>query len=372
MNNYDKTYGPQGSKGWRGDVGEARNFLKKALGAESTSECLEDEDFIHPYKSEEELWPETREEAWAREEKRQELFNDAKEWPLVSVVCSAVYKILTDKIERFGFVGNFTWSELFWLLLAFKEQVFDMIEAKGWNNLCRKEIREGFRRGLSWSTKDFRGYPIRWGDGWFKRRYVNTKIYPQDVLRCLRLAGVDEETAGLAVNQVFKSQSLIPFYEALSDDVTITSIASILPSEKDQNFPHSEGKNLIGSITALFGVAAFLFCLSCRRIPTPITKGQVTIAEVSMGQNPYFAAIRMGGINTRRPGEENQDHSPARALHRASPQRRRKMQNLQDDSSTHSSQPDEDHFLHFFTKNVRRVLHFRLVPNKFQISKFLL
>ena len=89
---------------------------------------------------EEELWPETREEAWAREEKRRELFNDAKDWPLVSAVTSAVYKISGDETERFGFVGNFTWSEILWILLVFKEQVFDMVESKGWGNLCRKTI----------------------------------------------------------------------------------------------------------------------------------------------------------------------------------------------------------------------------------------
>ena len=122
---------------------------------------------------------------------------------------------------------------------------------------------EGFKRGLSWDTKNLRGDPVIWGKGWFAKKYVKTKIYPQDVLRCLRLASVDKDVACLASNEVFKSQSLLPFYEALFDNVTITSIASILPSEKDQNSSHSEGKNLIENITALFGLAAFLFCLSC-------------------------------------------------------------------------------------------------------------
>ena len=65
----------------------------------------DDENFFHPYKLEEELWPNSREDIWERGEKRRELFNDAKDWP--SVVCSAVYKVLTDKIERYGFVGNY-------------------------------------------------------------------------------------------------------------------------------------------------------------------------------------------------------------------------------------------------------------------------
>ncbi len=291
-------------KNVKGDVDEANTFLKKVPTATYSSQCFEDDDFFHPYKLDEELEPETREEAWARGEKRRELFNDAKGWPLASAVTSAVYKVLTDETERFGSVGNFTWSQLFWLLLLFKEQVFDLVEAKGWASISGKEVREGFKRGLRWDTKNFRGDPIIWGDGWFRKSYVNSKIYPQDVIRCFRLAGVNEDVARLASNQVFKSQSLTPFYDALSDDVTITSIASILPSEKDQNSPHSEGKNLIESITALFGLSAFLFCLIFRRqsyIPIPVAKRQITMGQVVIEQNPCFAAIRMGEINTQRP-----------------------------------------------------------------------
>ena len=343
---YDKIFGPHGERGWPGDVDEAKSFIDKVHSATSSSQCFEDDDFIHPYKLEEELWPETREEARAREEKRQELFNDAKDWPLASVVTSAVYKILTDKTERFGSVDNFTWFQLFWIFLLFKEQLFDMVESKKWASICRKEVREGFKQGLRWDTKNFRGDPIIWGDGWFRKSYVNSKIYPQDVLRCLRLAGVDKDVASLATNQVFKSQSLTPFYDALSDEVTITSIASILPSEKDQNSPHSEGKNIIESITALFSLTGFLFCLFYRRqsyIPIPVAKRQITIEQVVIEQNPCFAAIRMGEINTQQPREKNKDRSPTRWLYRSSPPH--------NSSPTHSShrssfsQPHEDHFV---------------------------
>ena len=346
---YDKIFGLHGERGWPGDVGEAKFILRKVFGAKSSSQCFDDS-FFHPYKSNEELWPESRESAWIKEEERRELFNDVQDWPLSVVVASAVYKIFTEMCH---FSKVYTWSQLLWVFLSFKEHIFDMVQAKGW--VDKNEVREGFKQGLA---PDLRNYGGEWGDDWFKRRYVNTKIYSQDVLRCLRLAGVDEDVAGLAVNQVFKSQSLIPFYEALSDNVTITSIVSILPSGKDQNSSHSEGKNLIENITALFGVAAFLFCLFYRRqsyIPTPATMRQGTIAQVSIGGNPCFAAIRMGGINTRRPREEDKNHSLS--LNRSSPERGQKMQNLQGHSSTHffhrssSSQPDEENPYHFVTRS---------------------
>ena len=207
--------------------------------------------------------------------------------------------------------------------------------------------RRGLKQGLRWDTKNFRGDPIIWGDGWFRKSYVNSKIYPQDVLRCLRLAGVDKDVASLATNQVFKSQSLTPFYDALSDEVTITSIASILPSEKDQNSPHSEGKNIIESITALFSLTEdFYFVFFYRRqsyIPIPVAKRQITIEQVVIEQNPCFAAIRMGEINTQQPREKNKDRSPTRWLYRSSPPH--------NSSPTHSShrssfsQPHEDHFV---------------------------
>ena len=72
---------------------------------------------------EERIWPKTRESAWERGEKRRKLFSDLKDWPLAFVVTSAVYKISGDETERYGFAFNFTWSEILWILLVFKEQV---------------------------------------------------------------------------------------------------------------------------------------------------------------------------------------------------------------------------------------------------------
>ncbi len=40
-----------------------------------------------------------------------------------------------------------------------------MVEAKGWGNLCRKEVREGFARGLLRDIENLRGDPIIWGNG---------------------------------------------------------------------------------------------------------------------------------------------------------------------------------------------------------------
>ena len=152
---------------------------------------------------------------------RQELFRDARNWPLPYLVTSAVYHILSTKAERIYIINGF-WHYFLWLFLSFDKPLFDMLRVKDWGKIYRNEIREGFQDRLSFEIHGLTGNRLMWGSDkgkpWFTCQFFASHIYPEDVLRRLDLIGIDPGLAHLAVDQVFQLQSLIPLYDALSHE----------------------------------------------------------------------------------------------------------------------------------------------------------
>ena len=230
IKDYDKEFGPGGWYAWPADVDVAGRFLTAAPYAKSSAECLDD-DFFYEYLNcldgylfSEYPPDEAAELAEALAKSRQELFKDAKSWPLPCLVASAMYKI-----QRFYF--HF-WGEFLWPFLSFAEPLFDMLRAKGWDKMYRNKLREGFKSRLSHeihgiaSVRDITGNLIVWGSDkdepkdkpWFRCQNFTSHVCPEDVLRCLDLVGIYPDLARSAVDQVFKLHSLTPFYDVLLDN----------------------------------------------------------------------------------------------------------------------------------------------------------
>ena len=56
------------------------------------------------------------------------------------------------------------------------------------------------------------------GKPWFTCVGFTSHIYPQDVLKCLNLVGIDQGLAQSAVDDMFELQNLTPLYNILCDD----------------------------------------------------------------------------------------------------------------------------------------------------------
>ena len=233
---YDQEFGPNGRYPWPGCIDIAEGLIKVAPCEKSSSDCLTEEllDWYLDNFEEEllEYYPEEEaselKEAAVRE--RQELFKDARGWPLPCLVTSAVYYIFSTDAGRVYIISK----DLLWLFLSFNKPLFDMLRSKGWGKAYQDELRKGFRRILrfeidnlkidSLKIDSLRDHRLLWGSDtekerqWFMCEGLTLHTYPEDVIRCLDLIGIDKTLARWAVDEMFKLQSLTPFLAVLSDN----------------------------------------------------------------------------------------------------------------------------------------------------------
>ena len=261
MINYDQRYGVYR---WPTCLDVAKKFLKAAVYANSTAECLDDYFFFEYLDSlDQDLFYDNPEDEAlelieAASKSRQNLFKEAKKWSLDDLVASAIYFVLsTDKSST----PYMCWSSFFWVFLIFDEPIFDMLKPKGWNKMHRDQLQQSFRSTLK--AEVFGGVTIKrvmWGcdghpfvgQGWPTNPIINSfilqsnicderqssgsgtdngkerpwftcsgfarNVYPESVLRCLDLIGIDAGRAHLVVDEVFKLKSLAPLYDVLSND----------------------------------------------------------------------------------------------------------------------------------------------------------
>ena len=225
---YNQKFGRNGVYHWPACLEVAEKFLGASVYANSTDECL-DEYFFFEYLNflDQELFYDFPEDEAlklieAAAKSRQELFKEAKKWSLDDLVTSAIYFILsTDNIS----IRYMCWSSFLWVFLVFDEPLFDMLKMKGWNKEHRDQLQQSFRSTLG--TEVCGGVTIKkvmWGSGtdnekWFTCQGFASHIYPENVLRCLDLIGIDSGRAHLAVDEVFKLKSLAPLYDVLSNDI---------------------------------------------------------------------------------------------------------------------------------------------------------
>ena len=97
--NYDQEFGPGGAYAWPSDMHVAEALIRAAPTAKSSANCLSDYFFYQFLGSDQDEFlgfdeDEAFDLAEATAKSRQELFKDAKNWPLPYLVASAVYEIL--------------------------------------------------------------------------------------------------------------------------------------------------------------------------------------------------------------------------------------------------------------------------------------
>ena len=147
--NYDQEFGLGGAYAWPSDLDVAEGLIRAAPTEKSSADCLNDYffyNFLGSYEDEDEDLAE------ATAKSRQELFKDAKNWPLPYLVASAVYEILSKDTEMSLSVSR----HFLWLFLLFDQPLFDMLRAKGWDKIHQKTIRKGFQ----WQLKhEIQGQP---------------------------------------------------------------------------------------------------------------------------------------------------------------------------------------------------------------------
>ena len=183
---FDKEFGPGGCYAWPAGLNEAEIVLGGAPYTKSSAECLDDDerfDQLDEYLFDEYFSDYPEEEAYelaeAEAKSRQELFKDARDWPLPDLVASAVYKILSPQRIHSQF-----WNQFLWPFLSFAEPLFDMLRAKGWDNMYRNELREGFKSRLSLEIhgiagiRDITGNLIVWGSDKDEPKDIDVKISP--------------------------------------------------------------------------------------------------------------------------------------------------------------------------------------------------
>ena len=258
--NYDQEFGPNGIYGWPACLDIAERLLEAAPYAESSADCLNDDffseylDYLDKHLFEDYPEEEAYELAEAARKSRQELFKDATKWPLPYLVASAIYKILSTEAERIHIIDNL-WRDLFWPFLSFDEPVFDMLQAKGWGKIYRKEIREGFKLQLRFEIRGLTGNRVMWGSDkdkpWLTREGFASHIYPEDLLRCLHLVGIDPGRAHSAVDKVFKLHSFTPLYRVLSYNPSSTCATVVRHKHRDEEGRGEEGKGEKGETKSL-------------------------------------------------------------------------------------------------------------------------
>ena len=134
------------------------------------------------------------------------------------------------------------------MLLTVGEPLFEMIHRNGWAEPNKESIREGFREKLylviEFNKSKSLHRRIRWfherGGSWFQIDWKEEiahpgKCYPNNVFRCLVLAGINETVARLAVKEVFESKNLSPFYTALLS-ATDTDFAPPPPAIGEEDY----------------------------------------------------------------------------------------------------------------------------------------
>lgn len=72
-----------------------------------------------------------------------------------------------------------------------------------------------------------------WGSSWFTCTDFPLRIYPENILKCLRLVDIDRSLANSAVEQIFKLKSLTPLYNVLSDDSFLMSASVVKRVDKE-------------------------------------------------------------------------------------------------------------------------------------------
>ena len=333
--NYDQEFGPKGAYAWPSDVDVAEGLVRVAPTQKSSADCLNDDFFSHTLGFDQEYdglglnEDEIDNLVEAKITSTQQLFKDVKNWPFPSLVASAVYEILSKDTEM-----SLTVSRHFlWLFLLFDQPLFDMVRAKGWDKTHQKTIRKGFQWQLKNEIQGLTGNQIIWSSDkdkpWVTCQYFTSHAYPEDVLRCLDLVGIDRDLAHLAVDQVFKLQSLTPFYDVLSDNSSL--IAAHLVKIRRYRDEDELAENCKKSSAALqihifhfvygallFAGAAIAFTRS--RSLCSLRSNCTSIAQVQRQPGPCFAAIRMGrnvGIDYR----YSPSQSPERDRYSPSPER---------------------------------------------------
>lgn len=197
-------------------------------------------------------------------------FAEAKTWELPYLVASAVNKCLTETIsaraskrsgvdERGGTppfqnMTSIWWEPLFPVLLIFGEPVLETLIQNGWLGPNRKEVCRGFAYWLRCQmggdsiydssaipphegetrqdpkhNKGFElnqrgGTPVRPSFKAFVKTYKGSQ---EGALRCLLIAGIDQHAAQLAVEEAFKSGSLVPLHEALLNEERASGASGI-------------------------------------------------------------------------------------------------------------------------------------------------
>ena len=213
----DNQFGRGSPYAWPGNIHEARRFLAMCTDLKSSGECLE----CNFYEEDD-------------AEDVRERFKDATKWPLPYLVASAAYCFLAwrnrmaEKICNGGRIDAFDWENLFFVLLNVGEPLFEMIHRNGWAKSNQESIREGFTQKLElvveWADPTTQYVQIQWfrerEASWFQieqsgKIYYYGKFSPENLLRCLKLAGTNETVARLAVKKVFETETLNPFYTAL-------------------------------------------------------------------------------------------------------------------------------------------------------------
>ena len=137
---YDKQFGLDGMYAWPADLDVAERLIDIAPDAKSSFDCLndgffyEDPDHHDRYFFDDYSVDEAKELAKIAAKSRQELFKEARYWPLSYLVASAVYKIFSTE-------GVYVSSNLIWVFLCFDELISDMFRSKGWNKKrCGKNL----------------------------------------------------------------------------------------------------------------------------------------------------------------------------------------------------------------------------------------
>jgi hypothetical protein len=306
--NYDQIFGPGGRYAWPADLDVAEALIRAALSAKSSADCLNDWFFSHMLGFDQEYEglrfneDEIDDLVEAKVESTQELFKDAKNWPLPYLVGSAVYHIVSKNTEKIHMISH-VWHNFLWLFLLFDEPLVKMFRGKGWDKIYKNSIREGFKWQLKFEIQGLTNNRLLWSSNkdkpWFACRYFTSRIYPEDVLRCLDLVGIDRDLAHLAVDQMFKLQSLTPFYDVLLDNPSL--IAAIFPKirryrgeeERTESSKESSADLRIHIFNFVYGTLLFAAAAIASTRFRSLRSNCTSIAQVQRQPGPCFAAVSM-------------------------------------------------------------------------------
>ena len=161
-------------------------------------------------------------------------------------------------------------------------------------------MRKGFHDRLSLDIGSFTVKKLVWGSdeekSWFTCKGFTRHIYPDDVLRCLDLVGIDRGLAQFAVDQVFKSQSLTHLCDVLSDNPSSTSINVLIEVEEGKaigpNKPAAGMQINVLKLTLTAFVVAGAVIASNRLRLSPSKWASTRPISAFTEPSPCFAATR--------------------------------------------------------------------------------